>query len=182
MVILITIQISIIFSIAAVGPAIFIIAASYAGCDRVTVVAMFTLAMGFMGTFYPGMKVNPLDLSPNYAGILMAITNGIGACAGIIVPYVVGVMTPNVCQFFIFQSKTNIVTSLSNKVFARRMALGVLDLVRHLHGNHSRLLDLGIGRSSAVEQSRRVLCGQGQCTNGGSSQCDQHHRQTANPS
>ncbi len=24
--------------------------------------------MGFMGTFYPGMKVNPLDLSPNYAG------------------------------------------------------------------------------------------------------------------
>lgn len=49
-----------------------------------------------MGTFYPGMKVNPLDLSPNYAGSLMAITNGIGAITGIIVPYVVGVMTPNV--------------------------------------------------------------------------------------
>lgn len=78
------------------GPAIFIIAASYAGCDRVVVVAMFTLAMGFMGTFYPGMKVNPLDLSPNYAGTLMAITNGIGALTGIIVPTIVGVMTPNV--------------------------------------------------------------------------------------
>lgn len=84
------------FSIAAVFPAIFIIAASYAGCDRIVVVAMFTLAMGFMGTYYPGMKVNPLDLSPNYAGTIMAITNGIGACTGIAVPYIVGVMTPNV--------------------------------------------------------------------------------------
>lgn len=45
--------------------------------------------MGFMGTFYPGMKVNPLDLSPNYAGTLMAITNGIGALTGILSPYIV---------------------------------------------------------------------------------------------
>uniref|UniRef100_A0A1B0CQC4 Permease of the major facilitator superfamily protein n=2 Tax=Lutzomyia longipalpis TaxID=7200 RepID=A0A1B0CQC4_LUTLO len=81
--------------IAAVGPAIFIVAASYAGCDRLPVVALFTIAMGIMGTFYPGMKVNPLDLSPNYAGTLMAITNGIGAITGILAPYVVGVMTPN---------------------------------------------------------------------------------------
>uniref|UniRef100_A0A6B2ED52 Putative permease of the major facilitator superfamily protein n=1 Tax=Phlebotomus kandelakii TaxID=1109342 RepID=A0A6B2ED52_9DIPT len=81
--------------IAAVGPAIFIVGASYAGCDRTTVVILFTIAMGIMGTFYPGMKVNPLDLSPNYAGTLMAITNGIGAITGILAPYVVGVMTPN---------------------------------------------------------------------------------------
>lgn len=81
--------------IAAVGPAIFIVAASYAGCERTVVVILFTIAMGIMGTFYPGMKVNPLDLSPNYAGTLMAITNGIGAITGILAPYVVGVMTPN---------------------------------------------------------------------------------------
>lgn len=57
--------------------------------------------MGTMGGFYPGkivndfvmrliiniisgMKVNPLDLSPNYAGSLMATTNGIGAITGIL--------------------------------------------------------------------------------------------------
>lgn len=51
--------------------------------------------MGFMGGFYPGMKVNPLDLSPNYAGTLMAITNGIGALTGILGPYLVGVITTN---------------------------------------------------------------------------------------
>ena len=71
-------------------------AASYAGCDKVAVVALFTIAMGFMGTFYPGMKVNPLDLSPNYAGSLMAVTNGIGAITGIIAPACVGLMTPTV--------------------------------------------------------------------------------------
>ncbi|XP_058815568.1 putative inorganic phosphate cotransporter isoform X1 [Topomyia yanbarensis] len=82
-------------TIASAGPAFFIVGASYAGCDRFLVVALFTLAMGFMGTFYPGMKVNPLDLSPNYAGSLMAVTNGIGAITGIVAPYVVGIMTPN---------------------------------------------------------------------------------------
>lgn len=79
-----------------VGPGIFIVAASYAGCDRALVVVLFTIAMGIMGTFYPGMKVNSLDLSPNYAGTLMALTNGIGAITGILAPYVVGIMTPDV--------------------------------------------------------------------------------------
>lgn len=60
------------------------------------VVVWFTLAMGFMGTFYPGMKVNPLDLSPNYAGSIMAVTNGIGAITGVVAPSFVGLMTPNV--------------------------------------------------------------------------------------
>lgn len=81
--------------LAAVGPGIFMVAASYAGCDRIVVVVLFTISMGIMGTFYPGMKVNSLDLSPNYAGSLMAITNGVGAITGILAPYVVGVLTPN---------------------------------------------------------------------------------------
>lgn len=81
---------------AAVFPAFFIVFASYAGCNKLMVVIWFVLAMGFMGTFYPGMKVNPLDLSPNYAGSLMALTNGIGAITGIAAPSMVGYMTPNV--------------------------------------------------------------------------------------
>lgn len=59
-------------------------------------VYMFTIAMGFMGTFYCGMKVNALDLSPNFAGTLMAITNGIGAITGIITPYLTGALTEDV--------------------------------------------------------------------------------------
>jgi len=52
--------------------------------------------MGSMGFFYPGMKVNSMDLSPNYSGTIMAIVNGIGGITGIITPYLVGVLTPNV--------------------------------------------------------------------------------------
>lgn len=82
-------------TIASVGPAIFIIAASYAGCDRTVVVVLFTIGLGLMGPFYPGMMVNAIDLSPNYSGTLMAIVNGFGALAGILAPYAVGVLTPN---------------------------------------------------------------------------------------
>lgn len=59
-------------------------------------VGMFTIAMGLMGTYYCGMKVNALDLSPNYAGTVMAIVNGIGAFTGIITPYLVGALTGDV--------------------------------------------------------------------------------------
>ncbi|XP_063235471.1 LOW QUALITY PROTEIN: putative inorganic phosphate cotransporter [Bacillus rossius redtenbacheri] len=82
-------------TIASVGPAAGIILASYAGCDRTAVVALFTAGWPSWGAFYPGMKVNALDLSPNYAGTLMAVVNGIGALSGIVTPYLVGVLTPN---------------------------------------------------------------------------------------
>lgn len=50
--------------------AAFIVAAAYAGCDRVLVITLFVLAMTIMGTAYPSVMVNALDLSPNYAGTL----------------------------------------------------------------------------------------------------------------
>ncbi|XP_026671600.1 putative inorganic phosphate cotransporter isoform X2 [Ceratina calcarata] len=79
-------------TIASLGPGAFVIGASYAECDRATVVIMFTVGTTLMGTFYPGMKVNALDLSPNYSGTLMAVVNGIGAFTGIVTPYIVAVL------------------------------------------------------------------------------------------
>lgn len=52
--------------------------------------------MGLMGAYYPGVKVNALDLSSNYAGLLMAITNGLGAITGIITPYLIGEIATHV--------------------------------------------------------------------------------------
>lgn len=79
-------------------PGILIVGASYAGDDLTMVLILFSLAMGFMGLWYPGMKVNPIDLSPNYAATIMAISNGIGALTGAVTPYVVGVLTPQVSR------------------------------------------------------------------------------------
>ncbi|XP_030383507.1 putative inorganic phosphate cotransporter [Scaptodrosophila lebanonensis] len=81
--------------IAAWGPGAFMVLASYGGCNRMFVVIMFTLCMGSMGPYFTGMKLSPLDMSPNYAGTIMAISNGIGALTGILAPYSVGLLAPN---------------------------------------------------------------------------------------
>ncbi|XP_077285427.1 sialin-like [Arctopsyche grandis] len=82
-------------TIGAIGPGVFIVGASYVGCDATLSVAMFTIGMGFMGAYYCGMKVNVLDITPNYAGTATAFINGIAAISGIITPYIVGVIAPN---------------------------------------------------------------------------------------
>lgn len=87
------------------GPATFIVAAAYSGCNRIQAVIMFTVGMGFMGTFYSGLKVNALDLSPNFAGTVMALVNGIGGFTGIFVPYLVGILTDNVSRILVTTSE-----------------------------------------------------------------------------
>lgn len=49
-----------------------------------------------MGIYYAGLRLTPIDMSPNYAGFLTAISNGLGSLAGITAPYLAGWMTPNV--------------------------------------------------------------------------------------
>lgn len=82
-------------TIASVGPALGIVAASYSECDKVWAVTSFTVGMGLMGTFVPSLKVNALDLSPNFSGTLMALVGTIGCMSGVIAPYIVGIMVPN---------------------------------------------------------------------------------------
>ncbi|ETN61579.1 sodium-dependent phosphate transporter [Anopheles darlingi] len=76
-------------------PAIFLMLASYTGANKVPVVMFFALCVTFLGGFYPGVKVNSNDLSPNFAGVLMGMVNGIGAITGILTPYIAGLLTPN---------------------------------------------------------------------------------------
>ena len=82
-------------TIASAGPALFLIGASYAGCNRTAVVVMITIGTTLLGSSLPSIKVNVLDLSPNYAGSLMALTNAFAASTGIVTPYVVGLLTPH---------------------------------------------------------------------------------------
>ncbi|KAH8377397.1 hypothetical protein KR093_005289 [Drosophila rubida] len=81
--------------IAALGPGAFTVAASYAGCDKVLVIALFTIAMFLMGFYYAGQKLTPMDMSPSYAGTLMALSNGFGSFAGMLSPPIVSALTPH---------------------------------------------------------------------------------------
>ncbi|KAH9627847.1 hypothetical protein HF086_001743 [Spodoptera exigua] len=60
--------------LSATGPGICIIMASYSGCDTTLAVFWFIFAMTLMGAYYSGMKINPLDITPNYAGTTTAMS------------------------------------------------------------------------------------------------------------
>ncbi|VVC97622.1 unnamed protein product [Leptidea sinapis] len=81
-------------TIAATGPGICIIMASYSGCNTTLAVFWFIAAMTLMGAYYTGMKVNALDITPNYAGTVTALVNGTAAISAIISPYLIGLLTP----------------------------------------------------------------------------------------
>ena len=103
-------------TIASVGPATFLVAASYAGCNAFLVVGFLTTGLTLMGCSTSSILINALDLGPNYAGIIMGLTNGMSTLSGIVSPYVVGVITPNqtisewrmvfwiVCAFFVISN------------------------------------------------------------------------------
>ncbi|XP_058803913.1 sialin-like [Phymastichus coffea] len=82
-------------TISLTGPAVFIMLASFAECDTTMVISMFLIGITLMGCLYPSVMMSPLDLSPNYAGSVMAIGNSISSIVGIITPYTIGVLTPN---------------------------------------------------------------------------------------
>uniref|UniRef100_A0A1B6LE48 Major facilitator superfamily (MFS) profile domain-containing protein n=1 Tax=Graphocephala atropunctata TaxID=36148 RepID=A0A1B6LE48_9HEMI len=69
-------------------PIPFMLMASYSGCDRTMVIIYFMIMMFFKGMSYSTCRVLPVDLSPNYAGILMGIMNGVGSFAGLLSPVV----------------------------------------------------------------------------------------------
>lgn len=85
----------ILYTISSVGPSLGLLATSYARCNRAAAVAFLVIGMSLMGTFYPSLKVNPIDLSPNHAGVLGAMMHCIGSISGILVPFLIGIMTPD---------------------------------------------------------------------------------------
>ncbi|XP_034945293.1 putative inorganic phosphate cotransporter isoform X2 [Chelonus insularis] len=72
------------------GPAITLIIASYTGCDPLLTVALLTIGVGLNGGIYSGFKVNHLDISPRFAGVLMSFTNCLANLAGLLAPIVAG--------------------------------------------------------------------------------------------
>ncbi|KDR11545.1 Putative inorganic phosphate cotransporter [Zootermopsis nevadensis] len=58
--------------------------------DSTAAVALLTLAVGVNSAVYVGFQLNHIDLSPNYAGTMMGITNCISNIMSIIAPLLVG--------------------------------------------------------------------------------------------
>ncbi|XP_044252850.1 sialin-like [Tribolium madens] len=69
-------------SIGIMGPPIYMLTGSYAGCNRFGAVVMLVIGVCLMGFSFLGLYLLPMDLSPNYTGFLTSFTNGVGSLAG----------------------------------------------------------------------------------------------------
>lgn len=82
------------FSVAAsVIPALCLIGVSFVGCNRVLGVILMTIAVTSLAGMYCGFLANHIDIAPNFAGTLVAITNTIATIPGLVVPILVGKLT-----------------------------------------------------------------------------------------
>ncbi|KAJ0174786.1 hypothetical protein K1T71_009894 [Dendrolimus kikuchii] len=78
---------------ASVVPAICLLCVCYIGCNRGAAVALMAIGVTGIGGMFCGFLSNHIDIAPNFAGTLMAMTNTLATIPGIVVPIFVGVLT-----------------------------------------------------------------------------------------
>lgn len=76
-----------------VGPAIFLVATGYTGCNFVLAVAFLSISSALGGISASGFNINHLDIAPSYAGILLGITNSFATIPGMVGPVIASSLT-----------------------------------------------------------------------------------------
>lgn len=83
-------------SIGLVIPAVALVFLGFTPADEPKrAVALLVVAVGFNSGIFCGFNVNHVDISPNHAGTLMGITNGISNVFGIVAPLLVQLLVTN---------------------------------------------------------------------------------------
>uniref|UniRef100_A0A8C3CYY6 Sialin n=1 Tax=Cairina moschata TaxID=8855 RepID=A0A8C3CYY6_CAIMO len=97
-----------------IGPAVFLVAAGFIGCNYALAVAFVTISTTLGGFCTSGYSINHLDIAPSYAGILLGITNSFATIPGMVGPVIAKSLTHNVSPFtfFIFFSVTIFIISI----------------------------------------------------------------------
>ncbi|XP_058032281.1 sialin isoform X4 [Ahaetulla prasina] len=80
-------------AIGMVGPAVFLMAAGFIGCNYEVAVVFLTISTTLGGFSTSGYSINHLDIAPSYAGILLGITNSFGTIPGMVGPLVAKALT-----------------------------------------------------------------------------------------
>ncbi|KAJ8365834.1 hypothetical protein SKAU_G00146650 [Synaphobranchus kaupii] len=71
-----------------VGPAVFLVAAGYTGCNYILAVSFLTVSSALGGLCSSGFGINQLDIAPSYAGILLGISNTFATIPGMVGPVI----------------------------------------------------------------------------------------------
>ncbi|XP_061645522.1 sialin [Phyllopteryx taeniolatus] len=78
-----------------IGPAVFLVAAGYTGCNYTLALTFLTLSSSLGGVSASGFNINHLDIAPSYAGILLGITNTFATIPGMVGPVIARSLTAN---------------------------------------------------------------------------------------
>lgn len=81
--------------IATGGQAVMLIGLSLSGCRPTLAVTFMILGTATNGAISTGPISNIVDLSPNYAGVLLGITNLVSMATAFLSPMIVGLLTNN---------------------------------------------------------------------------------------
>ncbi|MCI4392097.1 hypothetical protein PGIGA_G00142080 [Pangasianodon gigas] len=71
-------------------PAGLLVAVGFSGCSGILAVTFLTLSTTLGGISAAGVFINQIDIAPQYAGILLGITNTFGTIPGVLAPIVTG--------------------------------------------------------------------------------------------
>uniref|UniRef100_A0A3Q3AZ69 Sialin n=1 Tax=Kryptolebias marmoratus TaxID=37003 RepID=A0A3Q3AZ69_KRYMA len=78
-----------------IGPAAFLVAAGFTGCNYKLAVTFLTISSSLGGVSASGFNINHLDIAPSYAGILLGITNTFATIPGMVGPVIARALTQN---------------------------------------------------------------------------------------
>ncbi|KAM6186547.1 sialin [Rhynchocyon petersi] len=78
-----------------IGPAIFLVAAGFIGCNYSLAIVFLTISTTLGGFGSSGFSINHLDIAPSFAGILLGITNTFATIPGMIGPVIAKSLTPH---------------------------------------------------------------------------------------
>lgn len=107
-----------------IGPALFLVAAGYTGCDYFLAITFLTISSSLGGVSASGFNINHLDIAPSYAGILLGITNTFATIPGMVGPVIARSLTQhNTIEewqtVFYIAASINLFGSLFYTVFGR---------------------------------------------------------------
>lgn len=70
-----------------------VLALAYFGYNATAAIVLVAVATMFHGAVSSGPLASMVDLSPNYAGIVLGVSGMIGGMPGFISPFIVGILT-----------------------------------------------------------------------------------------
>ncbi|CAG2103072.1 unnamed protein product, partial [Medioppia subpectinata] len=84
-----------VYNFAFFGTGICLIGVVLSKCDKTLSIVFFVIGLGLNGSCYSGFLANYVDMAPDFAGILMGVTNAVGNVPGFIAPQTASLIYSN---------------------------------------------------------------------------------------